>query len=84
MAEHVLKVEVSWSGDNFCCFWSDSAAGTVVVTSKTLQSLKSDFGQSLKWHIDGCVSDGDVLPEYLVNGDYSIDYVLDAAVKAVN
>ena len=77
MADHKLKVDVSWSGKNFCCAWSDDAAGTVVATAKTLEKLKEDFAESLKFHIEGCVADGDVLPQYLVDGDYQLEYVLD-------
>lgn len=79
MAIHKLKISVSWTGSNFCCAWSDDEAGTVVVTSKTLLSLKEDFEQSLKWHIEGCMEDGDKLPEYLVNGNYELEYELDTA-----
>lgn len=77
MADHKLKVNVSWSGKNFCCAWSDDAAGTVVATAKTLEKLKEDFAESLKFHIEGCVADGDLLPQYLVDGDYQLEYVLD-------
>ncbi len=79
MANHKLKVEVSWTGKNFCCAWSDDVAGSVVATGKTLAKLKEDFDESLKWHIEGCVADGDVLPLYLVNGDYELEYSLDTA-----
>lgn len=79
MADHKLKIDVSWTGDNFCCVWSDDDAGTVVATAKTLRKLKEDFEQSLRWHIEGCVEDGDKLPEYLVIGDYELTYELDDA-----
>lgn len=79
MEKKHLKVEVSWTGKNFCCAWSDEAAGTVVATNKSLDKLKQDFAQSLQWHIEGCVADGDVLPDYLINGDYTIEYELDTA-----
>ena len=67
-----LFVTVTWTGDNFACSWYDENAGTVVVTNKSLEKLKSDFIQSLKWHIEGCVADGDELPDYLVNGNYEV------------
>lgn len=79
MANRKLKVDVSWTGKNFCCSWSDEVAGTVVVTAKTLEKLKENFAESFKWHIEGCVEDGDELPQYLVDGDYELDYNLDTA-----
>lgn len=74
-----LRVDVSWTGKNFCCSWSDDEIGSVVVTNKSLEGLKSDFAESLKWHIEGCVEDGDTVPEYLVKGEYSLSFELSAA-----
>lgn len=79
MTNNKLKVNVSWSGKNFCCAWSDDEAGSVVVTAKTLDQLKENFAESLKLHIEGCVADGDTLPQYLVDGDYELDFSLDTA-----
>lgn len=79
MAKHILNIHVGWSGKNFCCGISEGVGGVVVVTAKTLSKLKTDFEQSLKWHIEGCIADGDSLPDYLVNGDYELEYELDAA-----
>ncbi|MGM9846863.1 MAG: CopG family transcriptional regulator [Muribaculaceae bacterium] len=77
--EKKLKIDVSWTEKNFCCGWSDEEAGTVVATNKSLKQLKEDFAESLKMHIQGCVEDGDILPEYLVEGNYELEFVLDAA-----
>ena len=79
MDTHKLIVNVSWTGKNFCCGWSDDDAGTVVVTAKTFAKLKEDFEESLRLHIEGCIADGDSLPGYLVAGNYEIDYNLDMA-----
>lgn len=79
MANKKLKVHVGWSGKNFCCGLSEDIGGTVVVTAKTLAKAKEDFEESLRWHIEDCLADGDALPEYLANGDYEIDYELDTA-----
>ena len=79
MERKKLKVQVGWSGKNFYCGLSDDIGGVVAVTSKTLTKLKEDFEASLRWHIEGCIADGDTLPDYIVNGDYEIDYELDTA-----
>lgn len=79
MERKIIKVDVSWTEDNFCGCWSDEDAGTILVTAKTLDVLKEDFNESLRLHIDGCVADGDVLPAYMVEGEYEIEYVLDTA-----
>lgn len=79
MADHKLKINVSWSGNNFGCAWSDEQAGIVVVTAKTLDKLKENFAESLRLHIQGCLADGDNLPQYLIDGDYQLEYILDTA-----
>lgn len=79
MEKQKLKVHVGWSGNNFCCEMSEDIGGVVVVTAKTLSKLKEDFEESLRWHIEGCLADGDVLPDYIADGNYEIDYELDTA-----
>lgn len=79
MATKRLKIHVGWSGRNFCCGLSEDIGGTVVVTAKTLSKLKEEFEETLRWHIECCVADGDELPEYIKNGDYELEYELDAA-----
>lgn len=79
MGENTIKVNVSWTEDNFCGAWYDEAVGAVLVTAKTLELLKEDFKESLRLHIEGCVADGDDLPDYLVKGDFDIEFVLDTA-----
>lgn len=74
-----IDVNVNWTEDNYCCSWLDGQGGVVLVTSKTLDGLKADFEESLMLHIEGCVADGDVMPDYLVKGDYDIVYHLDAS-----
>lgn len=79
MEKYKIHVDVSWTGDNFCCSWEDGNDGVVLVTAKSFQKLKDDFKESVCLHIQGCVEDGDIFPDYLVNGDYDIEFNLDAA-----
>lgn len=84
MAGHKIYVKVSWTDDNFGCSWFDEDTGSVVVTAKTLQRLKEYFEESLKLHIQGCLEDGDKLPDWLVRGDYDIEYDLDPSALLRN
>ena len=84
MDRHSINVNVGWSGDNFYCVWEDGQDGSVIVTAKTIDKLKKDFAESLQLHIQGCIEDGDSFPEYLINGDYDINYDLDAAALIRN
>lgn len=84
MEKNILKVHVGWSGKNFCCGLSEGIGGVVVVTAKTLSKMKEDFEESLRLHIEGCLADGDTLPDYIANGQYEIDYELDTAAMLRN
>lgn len=84
MERNKIIVDVSWTGDNFCCAWNDGQGGGVLVTAKTFQKLKEDFTESLHLHIEGCIADGDSFPEYLTNGNYDIEYRPDAAALIRN
>jgi hypothetical protein len=75
-----IQVKIGWSGKNYSCVADDAALnGIVVDTNKTLEGLKKDFRESLQFHIEGCVLDGDILPEWLLSGDYEPEYVLEAS-----
>ena len=69
---HQIHVKAHNTGENYCCAWHDGQGGAVIVTAKTIRQLHHDFAQSLRFHIQGCLDDGDNLPSYLVNGDYVI------------
>lgn len=84
MRTKTIIVNVSWSGDNFCCSWEDWQGGLVVVTAKSLECLKADFKEALDLHVEGCKTDGDDCPEYLLNGQYQLDFQLDAAALIQN
>lgn len=72
---NVIKVDVTYNGNNYGCAWSDET-GTVVVIAETFDKLKTEFVDSLRFHVEGCLEDGDSVPEYLVNGDYEIVFNL--------
>lgn len=73
-----LRVRVDWTDNNYCCGYSgDDINGVVVQTAKTLAELKKEFEEGLRFHIEGCIESGDLLPDYIVNGEYEIEYYLD-------
>lgn len=80
----VLHVDVTWTESNYCGSWQDGQDGVVLVTAKTFQKFKEKMAESIRWHIKGCVDDGDDFPEYLVKGDYEIEYNLDASALIRN
>lgn len=84
MERHKLQVEVSWAEKNYCGAWADGQGGVVIVTAKTLSKFKEDMEGGIRLHIQGCVEDGDTFPDYLVGGDYDIEYNYDAAALIRN
>ena len=79
MEERQLKVHVGWDGNNFCCGVSENIGGVVVATAKNLDKLKKDFEESLSWHIESCLADRDLIPDWLAEGNYALVYELDTA-----
>ena len=75
-----INVSVSWSGKNYCASAQGSELnGLIAVTHKTLDGLKKIFPESLRLHIDGCIQDNDVLPKWVVTGEYELDYKLETS-----
>jgi predicted RNase H-like HicB family nuclease len=68
-----IKVLISWSGNNYAAITSD-VNGAVIVTAATLEKVKKEFQESLKFHIDGLIADGDEISNDLKNGNYELDY----------
>lgn len=77
---HIIEVEVEWSDKNYCCGWGYEGVGAVLCTNKTLPGLKEDFEESLRFHIEAMVEDGEIIPDWLASGDYEVQYNLSATV----
>lgn len=76
---HEIRAHISWVGKNYSCTFATPELGAVIVTNKTLKGVKKDFEEALQFHIESCTEDGDILPEWIVNGNYKIEYVLNTA-----
>ena len=74
----IINVKVGWSGDNYSCIAEETALnGVILITCNTLEGLKRKFQESLQFHIDGCLQDGDQLPEWLKNGQFELNYTFE-------
>lgn len=74
-----INVNVSWCEGNFCASLGDNIPGAVVFTAATYDDLLTETSSSLSFHVNGMLSDGDNVPQWLVDGDYEFDFILDAA-----
>jgi hypothetical protein len=73
-----VNVLISWSGNNYCATSVGADInGVVIVTNKTLQGVKDDFRESLDFHVEGMLKDGDKINEWLKNKDFEIIYTFD-------
>lgn len=75
----VIDVEVSWSDKNYCCGWGLDGVGAVFCTNKTLEGLKQEFEDTLRFHVEAMAEDGEEVPQWLLDGDYEINYSLSVA-----
>jgi hypothetical protein len=74
-----IKVFIEWCDHNFGATFGDNVPGAVVLTAKTYDVLMKEIPETLQFHVEGMVTDGDEVPEWLRNGEYEFDYELDTA-----
>ena len=70
----IIKVYVEWTDKNFCASLSDNVPGSIVITAKNIIELKREVAETLKFHIEGMLADGDEVPQWLVEGNYEFDF----------
>jgi hypothetical protein len=70
-----IKVFLSWSGDNYAA-GTGKINGVVIATDKTLEGVKNAFKESFELHVESSVADGDTLPDYILDGNYELDFEL--------
>lgn len=71
-----IRVDVQWCNKNFGASLSDNVPGAVVLTAKTFEELQREVPETLRFHVEGMVADGDDVPQWLRDGDYEFDYNL--------
>ena len=70
-----IQVLVDWCGKNYAAYIADERikAEAIVVTAKTKDELKLKVQEALDFHIDGCIEDGDSLPQWAIDRAYELD-----------
>ena len=75
-----IKVDVQWCDKNFGAKLSDNVPGAVVLTAKSYEELLREVPETLRFHVEGMMQDGDEVPQWLRDGDYEFVYnLLDVA-----
>lgn len=69
-----IKSEMDWCGKNYAAYITDGRinASGIVVTAKTREALEEQLRDAVRFHIEGCVEDGDKLPDWATQGLYRI------------
>ena len=73
MMEKVI-VDVAWCDRNYGGSLGSNVPRAVVLTAPTLEALQKEAKESLEFHIEGLMENGEDVPEWLKNGDYEFEY----------
>lgn len=63
-------IRVAWSNKNFSATFGENVPGSVAFTADTFEELQKEAQNTLKFHVEGMVEDGDEVSQWLVDGDY--------------
>ena len=69
-----IRVDVAWCKGNFSASLSDNVPGAVVFTADTFSELQKEARDSLDFHVEGMLADGDDVPQWLADGDYEFEF----------
>lgn len=72
-----VNVMVGWCDKNFGATFGEEVPGAVVLTAKTFDELQKEAEETLKFHVEGMLEDGDAVPQWLADGDYELVYHFD-------
>lgn len=72
--KETIKVFVEWADKNFSASLGDNVPGAVVIAAKDIRELKKEVADTLRFHVEGMLADGDEVPQWLANGDYELEY----------
>lgn len=69
-----IKVSVTWYGKNFGATFGDNVPGAVAFTAKTMDELQAMAVETLQFHVEGMIEDGDDVPQWLIDGEYEFEW----------
>lgn len=67
-------VDVAWCDRNYGGSFGSNVPGAVVFTAPTFEVLQKEAKESLEFHIEDLVENGEDVLEWLKNGDYEFEY----------
>ena len=68
-----IVVNVDYADKNFSA-GTGEINGAVIATGKSLDEVKKEFKSAFDFHVEACREDNELLPKWLLNGDYEFEY----------
>lgn len=78
-----VNVMVGWCDKNFGATFGEEIPGAVVFTAKTFDELQKEARETLEFHVEGMLADGDSVPQWLADGNYEFVYHFDDAAALI-
>lgn len=69
-----IKVIVTWCDKNFGATFGENVPGAVVFTARTFSELQREAKETLLFHVEGLVADGEDVPQWLQSGEFEFVY----------
>lgn len=73
MMEKII-VDVAWCDRNYGGSLGSNVPRAVVLTAPTLEALQKEAKESLEFHVEGLMENGEDVTEWLKNRDYEFEY----------
>lgn len=69
-----IRVDVQWCKNNFGASMGENVPGSVVFTAGSIEQLQAEAKETLQFHVEGMLEDGDDVPQWLVDGEYEFEW----------
>lgn len=70
-----IIVTVAHTGNNYSASLGNNVPGAVVLTADTYEELQQKVPETLRFHVEGMMADGDDVPQWLKDGNYKFAYI---------
>ena len=79
-----IKVTIGWCEKNYAASVDEQVPGAVVATDKTFEGIKKAIAEAVVFHVEGMQADGDNVPDWLSNGEYQFEWILETSALLRN
>lgn len=69
-----ILVNVAWCDKNFGGSFGENVPGAAVFTARSFAELQKAAKETLDFHVNGMLEDGENVPQWLKDGDYEFEY----------